>query len=377
MMGLFDFLKGKKNNNISDAPSVNVQAKKIEQRTIPQSFIKVTTQITQMEPSQVVPVEKRIKEMEPICEGLYPHEVLVLSYAPKFYVGPNNFQGFWWFKFGVRDVNKYLRSLCERSYLTVGTVRDALENEKATALKEVLKVHGLKVSGKKADLVQRLVDEVPEEELNQHFHKKPYVLTEKGNNVLKQEAYIPYIHNHRIQDLDIWSLSKMVHEPPYMSYRDKIWGYLDHSGLEHVRNHKYGLYRNCRFEMSGFVEEEGKTDTAFSLLAEVICYDLSGLNNGFGTEFMDTYSKSFFPYKESIATMTPGITNRVAKYQKDLELSDHELKQQLLVNIEKIQLPFRLFTTEECADIVLMEMHNDEENLIKLYAKAKRRFNKE
>lgn len=68
--------------------------------------------------------------------------------------------------------------------------------------------------------------------------------------------------------------------------------------------------------MSEFVKEEGKLDNAFSLLSEVIRYDLSGLSNGFSMQFMDIYADGYFPYKNSIVTMAPGITSRVVDYQE-------------------------------------------------------------
>jgi hypothetical protein len=118
-------------------------------------------------------------------------------------------------------------------------------------------------------------------------------------------------------------------------------------------------------------------DNAFSLLAEVIRYDLSGLSNGFSAQFMDIYADGYFPYKDSIVTMAPGITSRVADYQEKQGLSDEELKKKLLDEISRINLLFSLFTADECADIVIMEIHKDEEGLEKVYNKAKRRFKKE
>ena len=42
-----------------------------------------------------IPVQKRIRGMAPGPSGLYPHEVLMLSYAERFPVRGAEFQGFW------------------------------------------------------------------------------------------------------------------------------------------------------------------------------------------------------------------------------------------------------------------------------------------
>ncbi|WP_257532982.1 SAP domain-containing protein [Irregularibacter muris] len=326
---------------------------------------------------EVIPVEKIIKGMKLNDVGLYPHEILLLSYAPKYYLEGNSYPGFWWYKYGVKDVDKCLISLKDRGFLQIGSLRSAIEKEIAAVLKDVLKDNGLKVSGKKAELVQRLMDEVPEATLKDIFTKYTYELTDAGKEILKKEEYIPYIHLHGIEDLDIWSLSKKVQDKPGYPYRDVIWGYLNERSMVHIKNKDFGLYRNCRFSMSEFVKEEGKLDNAFSLLAEVILYDLSGLSNGFSMQFMDIYGDNYFPYKNSIVTMAPGITSRVVDYQEKKGLSDDGLKNKLLEEMSRIQLSFSLFSADECVEIVHMEIHKDEENLQKLYNKVKRRLKKE
>lgn len=368
-MGLFDFFK--KRNKHNNEPNKSKDNKDLDIR----SMISIKTQIIN---TDVIPVEKRIKGMKPNDVGLYPHEVLLLSYAPKYYIEGNSYPGFWWYKYGIKDVDKCLISLKDRGFLQIGTLQSAIEKETVAVLKSVLKENGLKVSGKKAELVQRLMDEVPEEKLNNLFTKRTYELTDAGSEILKKEDYIPYIHQHEIEDLDIWSLSEKVkNSKSGISFRDVLWGYLNERSMIHIKNSDYGLYRNCRFSMYEFVKEEGKLENAFSLLSEVIRYDLSGLSNGFSFQFIDIYAENYFPYENSIVRMAPGITSRVVDYQKEKGLSDEDLKKKLYDEMSRIKLPFSLFTAEECADIVLMEIREDGEGLQKLYDKAKRRFEKD
>lgn len=374
-MGLFDIFFKKKDKKVEEINEKN-NNKNIEINIKPTISIKTDVINTPSEP-EVIPVEKRIKGMKPNDAGLYPHETLLLSYAPKYYVKGNSYPGFWWYKYGIKDVDKSLKSLLDRGFLQIGSLRSAIEKETVTVLKGLLKANNLKVSGKKAELVQRLLDEVPEEKLKAVFTRYTYELTDEGKDVLKKEEYIPYIHRTGIEDLDIWSLSKKVQDKSGYPYRDVIWGYLNERSMVHAKNRDFGLYRNCRFAMSEFVKEEGKLDNAFSLLSEVIRYDLSGLSNSFSMQFMDIYSDSYFPYESSIVTMAPGITSRVSDYQEKKGLSDEDLKRKLREEISKFKLPFGLFTEDECVEIVLMEIQKDEDGLEELYNKAERRFKKE
>ena len=347
-MGLFDFLKHRDAAIKKDSISVSVQ-------------------------EDVLPIEKRIKGKSAVCDGLYPHEVLVLSYAPKFYESGNDYQQFWWHKYGIRNVGKILESLRERGLIQQGTIRDAIDCQTLPVIKESLSKHGLSGNGKKAALIERLVDNVSADELKVDFPRIPYTLTEYGKSLLKKYEWIPFIHSHLIEDLNIWNLTEKVQSSNH-NYRDTIWGYLNECSLVHAKNHNFGLYRNSRFTMSEFVADEGKTETAFSLLCEVVAYDLSGLSNNFDINHLYILYKSYFPYEKSVVKMAPGITNRIKKYMESFGWSEKVLHQRLEEEINKIQLPFRLFTDKECADIVLCEMNGNEASLKKIYRVAEKRF---
>ena len=338
------------------------------------SFVKVTSEIISSAAEEVIPAEKRIKSAIASKHGLYPHEVLVLDYAGSYYTEGNSFQGFWWYRYGVRNVDNCLRSLLDRGFLQVGDLQSAIEKETAAVLKDELKNHGLKVSGKKDELVQRLLIEIPHEELNSRFTKRTYQLTELGKQALEEESYVPYIHRHTLEDMDIWSLNKIIHEPPYMPYRDKIWGYLNKRSMEHFAAGNFGLYRNCRHHMSNFLMEEKKIIDALGMLSEVVFYDLSGLGNNYDPQYLHIFAEHFFPYKDSTVTMAPGITSAVMNCQKELNLTDEELKAALLDRMKRLSAPLHLFTPEECVDIVFMESRGETDALTTIYAKARRRF---
>jgi hypothetical protein len=123
-----------------------------------------------------------------------------------------------------------------------------------------------------------------------------------------------------------------------------------------------------------FLMEEKRIKDALGMLAEVVFYDLSGLGNGYDPQFFYICAEYFFPYKESNATTAPGIISAIMNCQKELGLTDEELRAVLLDRMSKLSAPFHLFTPEECVDIVFMENRQDEEALTKIYAKAKRRF---
>ena len=56
--------------------------------------------------------------------------------------------------------------------------------------------------------------------------------------------------------------------------------------------------------------------------------------------------------------LPPGIVGYLATLQSMLKLSDVEYKEELLQNFNKFDLPQRIFTNEECVEIVLLEIGN-------------------
>lgn len=361
-MGLFDIFKKKADE------SKNTSTAKVE--------VTFSEPTVSFQSDEVVPIEKRIKGQEPTCDGLYPHEVLVLSYAPRYCDGGNEYPGFWWYHYGIKDVTGILSSLQSRGFIQKGTIADAANMEKLPVIKEELKKHELKVSGKKADLIQRLVENVDEQELSKVFTKRPFALTKEGDALLKKYEWIPYIHSHNIEDLDVWNLTEIVQTPPYLKFRDKIWGYLNKRALKHSSEGNWGLYRNAQFEMSEFVKEEGKTLDALQILCEVISIDLSGLSNSFNMEYLWITSEHYFPYENSLIKMAPGITGRVEKYAKELGWTEEELRAFLLKEQEKREKPLHIFTAAERVDIVMYEMTENKEALERLYEAAEKRFKK-
>jgi len=363
-MGLFDMFKKKKPKHANDIGDVKVSVNISTPRPPTQAEID----------SQVIPVEKRIKTAVASKQGLYPHEILVLNYAHTFYTSDNSFQGFWWYRYGIRDVQAILSSLEERGFLQVGDLRAILNKQTASAIKELLKTNGQKQTGKKNELIQRALETISEDELNRQFPRRTYSLTEIGKTAVEEESYVPYIHRNGVEDLDIWSLNMLVHTEPYISYRDKIWGYLNQRSMKHFSDMNFGLYRNCRFSMSHFLKQEGKIEDELAMLTEVVFYDLCGASNNYDPKFLEIQAAYFFPYENSHAITAPGIISAIVDCQKKLNYTDDELETALIERMSKLSAPIQLFTAKDCAKIVLLERDQNTDKLKALYTKAKKEF---
>lgn len=100
--------------------------------------------------------------------------------------------------------------MLDNGYLKFGDVSDSIRAQRISDIKPVLKKYNLKVSGKKAELVDRLIENVSSQKLSVDFPIKYYRVSEKGAELLNKYPWISYIHRNNFSDIDIWSFSKLM-----------------------------------------------------------------------------------------------------------------------------------------------------------------------
>lgn len=234
-MGLFDLFKKKDKTDVAPKvtpvkTSVPESEKKFYQ---PDSYYTdVVAEGTAFE-RRVITFEERKKTAIPSKRGLYPAEILLLEYCSKgTYPGPKNgYPGFWWFSYGIRDVGAALKSLEDRGYIAWGSVRDAVGGFTVAQLKDLLISQNMPTTGKKADLVERVLSGVPDEALIAAGAQRKYILTETGRLELDENAYVPYMHsvpNKTTEDarlgmtFNVWSINKLLGTGDKSAWRDIV-----------------------------------------------------------------------------------------------------------------------------------------------------------
>ena len=175
----------------------------------------------------VITFEERKKTCIPTDRGLYVAEILLLDYCSRsLYPAPDGkYPQFWWYEYGLKDVDAALKSLEERGFIRMGTAKESVGGLKAARLKELLKSSGLPVSGKKADLVKRVTENVPEEVLAASGVEKKYVLTETGKQELEENEYVPYMHKHHGEvshSIDVWDLNQRLKNEDKKHWKDVL-----------------------------------------------------------------------------------------------------------------------------------------------------------
>ena len=157
-MGFFNIFKEKINKAQSDMLNksieaadrlqekfnkMNTEAKKRVENTNPffsepQTNKDLGEQIT----VQVIPQnkvkqspDKNIKLCTPSKNGLFPQEILMLSYADTFFNCNNTFQNFWEYRYGVDNPQKLLDNLKQKGFVEIADLKNTLKNQTLAILK--------------------------------------------------------------------------------------------------------------------------------------------------------------------------------------------------------------------------------------------------
>ena len=359
-MGLLDRLK--KRNTLSN-----------REKTALSDVNAVSEEIT-TEPGLFWRPEMEDKSLSP--SGLYPHEILLLDQAPGFYTDQLDFPAFWRQRYGILHMPLSLSMLMGRGFLETASLETALEGATVITLREVLKLNRLPMGGKKAELITRLLENLPRERVGRHFPRRHFVLTETGLRARDEALHIPYIHRSPVEGLTIWSLHRLVIQNPDKTYRELVFAYLEERSKTLLQEAQYTAYRAVRYRMYQFFMEENKLKKAFPLLAEVIYSDLSGVMSGFDPLYRYISEKYFFPYDRSSLRLSTGIIRAMGHLKQELELTEEMLGVLLMQFFQQFPLPFHIFTQEECAAIVVLELRGDRGRLRQVYQLAETRFGK-
>ena len=205
-------------NNYVDASSIPPYERQFYE---PDEYYTYYSYPNTMMARRVITFEERKKTSFPSAHGLYVAEILLLYFCDggSFPLSPGgHYAGYWWFEFGIRDVGGALSSLFNRGFLRWAPKSKAIETLKADDLKTILRASNLPSSGKKANLIERIKSDVPENRWDIVSIPKKYELTELGEYELSHNGYVPYMfrHPHKTTEdgsfgetFTVWDINRM------------------------------------------------------------------------------------------------------------------------------------------------------------------------
>ena len=298
--------------------------------------------------STEVPVRIATKESEkfdvdiPPLQGDYAKTIfLYANNRPSSLKSSDVYQRYLLYECGIRNPLEYHQTLIDEGYFELTSTVEFLNGLKVVDLKAILSEYGLSVTGKKENLIERIIENVNEGDIKKHSTEMTYSISKKGREYLEEHHDYVELHRHKNWNID-WKEYDANKKPGY-SFYDVVWGILNERLM--TANH-YG--RNEYLCMYQLLEEEGKSKSALEMLLRVIYIDFSGLDL---LEYIKLYKTGIYTietmkeYFASAIMIAPGLINAIPKY---IDVYDDEM-------IEKIyqwQLPIQVCEKKLFYDII-------------------------
>jgi|GEM_PF-4861547 len=175
-MGIFNWFKKTSDEKLSKSTTNTIDVKKIKEDNF--------------ETNEIDPIYK-----QEITNGLYPGEIILLWWLKgkprieKISNPPLYFK----LSYGI-NVNNSLSKLHALNLLRFSTAEESLPLLTVKELKEILRINNLTMSGKKAELIVKILDNVSSDLLEQQVPYHHMLLTDKGLDISNNYAYIVEAH---------------------------------------------------------------------------------------------------------------------------------------------------------------------------------------
>lgn len=312
------------------------------------------------------------------ANGLYPSELIMLSYAEKYKTNETHFPAYLTYDYEITNPAKMLKNLQSKGLIEVGSAKDALDSFKLPELKEIAASLGISVKGNKADIVAQL-SEADEANLSPHVKDRLWKLTESGQTALDANPYIQFFigkHPYNVAEVgvDIWTVNKEFVKNPKRPYRDIIFRQLNdqmnkffiafqkapNSGTYNAHH-----YCECHRIMGLFVEEEGKSYINAADL--YFRYIFLRINILAGSQLLINYrlfksdkrlqNETITRYYNDIE-LYPFHKSELLRLIDELEIEGDAVREALITSFKRAEVK-GIMTEQEAADFVILELNGD------------------
>lgn len=221
------------------------------------------------------------------------------------------------YRYYVNDPIKYHKQVIADGYLTEADAKDSLKRLTVVQLKEILLNNNLPEKGKKAELIERILENVDTQNLNLPIL---YVPTVKGYEHLEKYRYFFEIEKYNISISDFEYAKE--HSHPTAKTNDIIWGILNARCNKNNLSGDFGIARNDLYYCAEFLKSEQRFTDALYYYILVLYYDLSGCSVNFkDISIAPGLSRQIFELKEYYVESIPSKCYRHS-------LPHHYLKQE-------------------------------------------------
>ena len=261
---------------------------------------------------------------------------------------------------GIKDAVTFHKKMITEGYLIKATIEQQLYSMKVDELKIILTENNIVTKGKKVDLINRIIEQLPCETISKYITNELYVVSEKGKKFVDQNKAFVLIHKYEwgITWNDIVKFRK-----DKISDNDIIWKIFNDRLIKEPN-----YCRNTYHSMSIFLKEENKLTDSLLMLLRVLYIDISGY------EYIKRYDNEYY-FKSSIEEkyndydlereLAPGILSEINRL-KDF------YNEEMVEKVYRLNYPIQIFDNNMFKELLdnIFTSNKDIES-IRLKAKEK------
>lgn len=290
--------------------------------------------------------------LKPLSNGLLPGEIVLLDWINGKSENTKP-PGYFRYTYGI-SVKRSIKRLKDKGFIEEASPNDALNGLKVNDLKEILRENNLRVTGKKLELVERIIESGID--VSNYIKETFYKITDKGENVFNEFYYIVPAHKNGSKDgaycvasaIDFVKNNNLKFKP---ANRDISWAIFQ---IDYLKNHSqkmYGLARNNLLSMAKQLYRENKLNNSLTHYLNVAIMDLSGLANNARLDPPD------------LTYVSPGIADEI-KYI----IEEEGFKEEQISDIfseawsnTRQSIPFHYLNKDECYKCLMKVLEGDKE----------------
>lgn len=251
------------------------------------------------------------------------------------------------------DANARIHDLCEGGWMRESQPHETVNLLSEDVLVRLLTEKGLSPTGAKADLVRRVIRDIPEAEYAR-IVPKVYVATAEGQREISRN--MAYVLNGRfnygLSRIDIHRARKLIEArgiPPTAgtvlarAFEEKI--------ADLASSGSWAKLRNLYFRQSNFYLRAEDDQKALTSLFLVFFLDMSGAENG----------HSVVPYEKLFPTQK-GIIVLMEQLRQKLGMTDSEVRSAFLTACarEALPIPYSYFSPRVMSDILVERLAGED-----------------
>ena len=176
-------------------------------------------------------------------------------------------------------LNKLKKQALEDKFIEIASPLAAAKDAKVSELKEILKKYDLKVSGKKDELIERLGENLTDDELKKYFKSKNYQISDKGLEFLENNNYILYIYNNPDVSRVFYpsEINRIFEEKHYSvdEIQDRLIEYLKKIFDEKLTQELWVDFKSYANAIAFIHEDKNELKDALDLRIKVFLFDLN------------------------------------------------------------------------------------------------------